>query len=207
MAVVSIYSMSGAEKSKKEFTDLPPLNNFKGLVWEGVVNYLANQRQGTASTKGRSDVKCTNKKPWPQKGRGTARAGSAASPIWRGGGVVFGPKPRDYSYELPKKKKKKIYQVLWTHKIENGLLKVVDNLSFEKPKTKDFISVLKNLGLTDKKVLVITKDVNKNVYFSGRNLPKVKVLPFNNINVFDLAKYDYVLTTEEVLSDVEGVLQ
>ncbi len=207
MATVSIYTMSGAEKEKKELGNLPELKNFRGLIWEGIVNYLANQRQGTACTKTRAEVNKSGRKPWPQKGRGTARAGSAASPIWRGGGVAFGPKPRNYYYSLPKKKKRKIYKYLWTYKIKNDLLKVLENISFSKPKTKEFIKMLKSLGIENEKVLVITKEVDKNTYLSGRNIPNVKIIPLNNINIFDLAKYTYVLVTAEVLNEIERVLQ
>lgn len=208
MATITVYSASGKKEETKEFSELPLHNNkLSGLLWEGIVNYNANQRQGTASTKGRSEVNKSRRKPWPQKGRGTARAGSAASPIWRGGGVTFGPKPRSYSYKLPKNKKKRIYQSLWLYKVANNMLSVIDTFKLDKPSTKGLIKILNNMGYADKKLLIITKEADKNVYYSARNLPNVKVLPLNNLNIFDLAKYDNVLITKELLPVIEGVLK
>ncbi len=207
MATIVLYNSTGKKESTKDFTDVPSPERLSGLLWEGIVNYQANQRQGTACTKGRSEVNKSRRKPWPQKGRGTARAGSAASPIWRGGGVVFGPKPRSYYYKLPKNKKKVIYRSLWRYKVLNGLLSVISDFKLEKPNTKAMVEILSNMGFSGKKVLIITKDSDKFVYFSARNLPSVKVIPYNNVNLFDLAKYDNILITQDLLPVIEGVIQ
>ncbi len=207
MATITLYNSSGQKEGTKDLPDIPQPDRLPGLLWEGIVNYNANQRRGTASTKGRSEVNKSKRKPWPQKGRGTARAGSAASPIWRGGGVTFGPKPRDFSYKLPGTKKKKIYQALWRYKVLNDKVSVIKSFQFTKPSTKAFAEILTNMELDKSKVLVITRETDKKVYYSARNLPQVKVLPLNNVNLFDLAKYDNILITEELLSVIEGVVQ
>jgi large subunit ribosomal protein L4 len=174
------------------------------VLHTAVVNQLANRRAGTAATKNKALVSGGGKKPFKQKGTGRARAGSNRSPLWRHGGTVFGPMPRDYSYELPKKvKKTALVNAVATKVNENNLI-LVDNLALAEPKTKLMTALLKNLGIEDKAVVLI-KGENKNLQLAARNIPSVKVLRTENINVFDLLKHRYLVTTQDALSALQEV--
>jgi len=150
------------------------------LLHDVVVNYLANQRQGTHATKTKGLVSGGGKKPWKQKHTGRARAGSIRSPLWRGGGIVFGPQPRDYSYNLPKKAKRLALKTALSLKMSDGAITIIDGLSMDKPKTKEIIATLKNLGLEGEKVLIITPENDKIITLSARNIPGVKVVRVSN---------------------------
>lgn len=174
------------------------------LVHEAVVNYLANQRQGTSATKTKGLVSGGGKKPYKQKHTGRARAGSTRSPLWRGGGTIFGPQPRDYSYEIPKKAKRLALFAALSAKLEAGELTVLDGLKMEKPKTKDFAGMLKTLGVEPKKsALIVLGETDQPVILSARNLPNVSVVSANDLNIFDIVTHDRILATKSALEILE----
>lgn len=174
------------------------------LLHSAVVNHLANKRAGTASTKNKALVSGGGKKPWKQKGTGRARAGSSRSPLWRHGGTCFGPMPRDYSYSLPKKAKRAALVDAIASKVAENKLIVIDNLNLAEPKTKLMSALLENLGVQEN-ALVLIKDENKNLTLAARNIPTVKVLRMGNINVYDVLKYRYLLTTQDALTVMQEV--
>lgn len=174
------------------------------LLHSAVVNHLANKRAGTASTKNKALVSGGGKKPWKQKGTGRARAGSNRSPLWRHGGTCFGPMPRDYSYSLPKKAKRAALVDAIASKVAENKLIVIDNLNLAEPKTKLMSALLENLGVQEN-ALVLIKGENKNLTLAARNIPTVKVLRMGNINVYDVLKYRYLLTTQDALTVMQEV--
>jgi large subunit ribosomal protein L4 len=174
------------------------------LLHSAVVNHLANKRAGTASTKNKALVSGGGKKPWKQKGTGRARAGSNRSPLWRHGGTCFGPMPRDYSYSLPKKAKRAALVDAIASKVAENKLIVIDNLNLAEPKTRLMSALLENLGVQEN-ALVLIKDENKNLTLAARNIPTVKVLRMGNINVYDVLKYRYLLTTQDALTVMQEV--
>jgi large subunit ribosomal protein L4 len=163
---------------------------------------LANRRRGTASTKTRGEVSGGGRKPWRQKGTGRARQGSTRSPVWRGGGVALGPKPRDYAYKLPKKVRRGALCSALSMKAQEGFLKVIDHIDIGEPKTKQMVGFLKDLGV-EKTALILLADDNLNVQLAARNLPHVKVLRIEGVNVYDLLAYDYLICAKEVLMDLQ----
>lgn len=175
------------------------------VVFEAIVMQQASQRQGTQSTKTRTEVRGGGRKPWRQKGTGRARVGSTRSPIWVGGGVALGPKPRSYQYNLNKKQRRIAITSVLSQKVIDDALIVVEGLSFEAPKTKAFADVLANLDV-DSKVLVVLEASNNNAYLSARNIPNVKVIDDQNINVLDVVHADKVIFTKEALATVEEAL-
>lgn len=175
------------------------------VVFEAIVMQQASQRQGTQSTKTRTEVRGGGRKPWRQKGTGRARVGSTRSPIWVGGGVALGPKPRSYQYNLNKKQRRIAVTSVLSQKVIDDALIVVEGLSFEVPKTKAFADVLANLDV-DSKVLVVLEASNNNAYLSARNIPNVKVIDDQNINVLDVVHADKVIFTKEALATVEEAL-
>jgi large subunit ribosomal protein L4 len=174
------------------------------LVHAAVVNHLANKRAGTASTKNKALVSGGGKKPWKQKGTGRARAGSNRSPLWRHGGTVFGPMPRDYSYAIPKKAKRAALVDALASKVAENRLILIDSLNLAEPKTKLVSTLLENLGIQEN-ALVLIKVENKNLTMAARNIPSVKVLRMENINVYDLLKYPYLITTQDALNSMQEV--
>jgi len=179
----------------------------EGVVHTAVVSYLANQRQGTHSTKTRGLVSGGGKKPWKQKKTGRARHGSIRSPIWRGGGIAFGPQPRDYSIALPKNMKKVALYKALTMKLSGGGIIVVDSIQIEKPNTKEMAGILKNLGLEGKKALIVLPDKDENVMLSARNLPLVGVLKASELNPYHVAVYDNLLFTEDSILQIQAGLR
>lgn len=175
------------------------------VVFEAIVMQQASQRQGTQSTKTRTEVRGGGRKPWRQKGTGRARVGSTRSPIWVGGGVALGPKPRSYQYNLNKKQRRIAITSVLSQKVIDDALIVVEGLSFEVPKTKAFADVLANLDV-DSKALVVLEASNNNAYLSARNIPNVKVIDDQNINVLDVVHADKVIFTKEALATVEEAL-
>ncbi|MGA8264363.1 MAG: 50S ribosomal protein L4 [Ignavibacteriaceae bacterium] len=155
-------------------------------IYLSVKSYLANQRQGTHKAKERGEVRGGGKKPWKQKGRGGARAGTSRSPLWVGGGTIFGPRPRDYRQDLPKKVKRLARKSALSYKVKDEQLIVVEDFNFEKPKTKDFQNFLNSLKLSGKKVLLLTNGKSENVYKSGRNIAKVKILEAAKASTYDI---------------------
>jgi len=165
----------------------------QGVLHSAVVNFLANQRQGTAATKTKGLVSGGGKKPWKQKSTGRARSGSSRSPLWRGGGTVFGPQPRDYSYSLPKKAKKAALNAAISGKLADGEIIVIDGFGLVKPSTKDMVSLLKNLGLTGKSTLIVVPEKNEAVLLSARNIPGVKVTRVTDLNPYEVAANSWIL--------------
>ena len=173
-------------------------------VWETVKWQLAKRRRGTHSTKTRGEVRGGGRKPWPQKHTGRARQGSIRAPQWVGGGVVHGPKPRDYSYNLPKKVRKVALKSVISGRIQEGNFIVVEDFSFDAPKTKKALEFLRNLGLENEKVLlVVPSEFDENTYLSFRNLPNVKVLPIEGLNVYDVLCYDKCVFFKSTLPKLE----
>jgi large subunit ribosomal protein L4 len=170
------------------------------LLHDVVKMQLANRRQGTASTRTRSEVRGGGKKPWKQKGTGRARAGTRRSPLWRGGGTVFGPKPRDYSYRVPRQVRASALRAALSSKAQAGRLIVVENLSQERPSTKGFRALLGRLGV-EGRALVVTNQVKKDdaIARSCRNLPGVTLLPVQGLNVYDILKHDALVITRDAL--------
>lgn len=178
----------------------------KPVVHQAVVAHLANLRQGTACTKTRGEVRGGGRKPWRQKGTGRARHGSIRSPIWVGGGVVFGPKPRDYDQRLPKQMRRMAIKAVLSAKYKEGSIIVLDNLTIDAPpKTKKILDVLNRFGISDQRTLIIVEGKDENLYKSARNLPNVDVLYVNNINTYSLLLYDKLLITEGALKKIEEV--
>ena len=168
-----------------------------------VVALLANKRQGTQSAKTRAEVRGGGIKPWRQKGTGRARQGSIRAPQWIKGGVVFAPKPRDYRMSIPKSMRRVAMLSALTSKVQNDEMVVLDSLTLEAPKTKEIVKMLN--AFNAKKTLIVTAEANETVYKSARNIEGVAVLPVNNINVYDLLKYDNLIITKEAVSKIEEV--
>ena len=175
-----------------------------GVVHNAVVNYLANQRQGTHSTKTKGLVSGGGKKPWKQKHTGRARAGGSRSPLWRGGGIIFGPQPRDYSYEIPRKARRLAVRALLSSKLSDGEVVVIDDLSIEKPRTQEMTAILSGLELEGKSTLIVLHDYDKNVMLSARNIPGVTVRKFSDMNSYDVAKHSRLLMTRKAAEMLAG---
>ncbi len=204
MANVSVYNMEGKEVGQIELNDsIFGVKINEHLVHMAVVQQLANKRQGTQSTKTRSEVRGGGRKPWRQKGTGNARQGSIRSPQWKGGGVVFAPKPRDYSFKLNKKEKQVALKSALSSKVENNKLIVLDELNFDEIKTKSMLNVLNNLKAN--KALIVLGEKNDNVYLSARNIPSVRTVQSNSINVYDILKYDTLVLTKDAVEKIEEV--
>ncbi len=175
----------------------------EAVVSDAIIRQRAGKRQGTSKVKNRSAVRGGGKKPWRQKGTGRARQGSIRAPQWRGGGVVFGPTPRSYAYSMPRKQRRLAIKSVLSQKLLDQNLVVLDKLTLDAPKTKDFIAILNGLKL-EGKVLVVSDD--KNVQLSAKNLPKVKVVPVNGLNVEDAVNYDKLVLTQDDVKKIEEVL-
>jgi large subunit ribosomal protein L4 len=196
------YSPAGAKRSASFAL---PADPFDGTVNEPVLHqavkvYLNNQRQGTAKTKTRSFVSGGNQKPWKQKGTGRARQGSTRAPHWRGGGIVFGPIPRDYRTDIPRKVKQLARKSALNARAREGALHVVEQFAFRSPKTARLAALLASLGLADRKVLVLSAAANEALYLSGRNLPSVDVMPYAQASAYDVLWADAVVVEEGALT-------
>ena len=204
MANVSVYNIEGKEVGSIELNDAVfGVEVNEHLVHMAVVNQLANNRQGTQSAKTRSEVSGGGRKPWRQKGTGHARQGSTRSPQWTGGGVVFAPKPRDYSMKLNKKEKANAMKSVLTSKVNEEKFIVLDEFKLDEIKTKKFVEVMNNLEVA--KALVVTKDNDQNIVLSAKNVPDVKTALTNTINVYDILKYDTVVITKDAVAAIEEV--
>ncbi len=204
MAKVSVYNMEGKEVGTIELNDAVfGVEVNEHLVHMAVVQQLANNRQGTQKAKTRSEVSGGGRKPWRQKGTGHARQGSTRSPQWTGGGVVFAPVPRDYSFKINKKEKRAALKSALTSRVLDNKLIVVDELKFDEIKTKKFQAVMDNLKV--KKALVVIADNDEKVTMSARNIPTVKTALVNAINVYDILKGDTLVLTKEAVAKIEEV--
>lgn len=172
-------------------------------IYLSVKAYLANQRQGTSKSKERGEVSGGGKKPWKQKGRGGARAGTSRSPLWVGGGTIFGPRPRDYRQDLPKKVRRLARKSALSYKAKDSQLLVIEDFNIEQPKTKDFSKILSALKVNGKKVLLLTEINNPNVYKSGRNIPKVKVLEASKASTYDLLNNQILILQKSAVKEIE----
>ena len=205
MANVSVYNMEGKEVGKIDLNDaIFGVEVNEHLVHMAVLQQLADNRQGTQKAKTRSEVSGGGRKPWRQKGTGHARQGSIRAPQWKGGGVVFAPVPRDYSFKMNKKEKRFALKSALTDKAQAGNLIVVDELKFDEIKTKKFAEVMNNLKAT-RKALVVLADNDKNVVLSARNIPDVKTEAREAINVYDILKYDSLVMTKDAVKALEEV--
>lgn len=204
MANVSVYNIEGKEVGTIDLSDAVfGVEVNEHLLHMAVVNQLANKRQGTQKAKTRSEVRGGGRKPWRQKGTGHARQGSTRAPQWTGGGVVFAPTPRDYSFKLNKKEKRAALKSALTSRVEEKKFIVLDEINFGEIKTKNFQNVLNNLNVA--KALVVLEDGNKNAELSARNIPSVKTARTNTINVYDILKYNTVIATKAAVETIEEV--
>ena len=206
MTKITAYKDNGAENGavdvKDEVFGIEPNND---VVTDAVIMQRASMRQGTHDVKNRSEVRGGGRKPWRQKGTGRARQGSIRSPQWVGGGVVFGPTPRSYSYHLPKKVSRLALKSVLSQKAADSNLIVIDSISYDKPSTKAFAQLLNKVGV-DNKALVVVEDGNDNVALSARNIDKVKVVAPEGVNVLDVINANKLVVTQAALSKIEEVL-
>ena len=204
MAKVSVFNMEGKEVGTIELNDAVfGVEINEHLVHMAVVQQLANNRQGTQKAKTRSEVSGGGRKPWRQKGTGQARQGSIRAPQWKGGGVVFAPVPRDYSFKMNKKEKRAALKSVLTDKVQNGNLIVLDELKFDEIKTKNFVKVMNNLKVENG--LVVMAENNENVYMSGRNLADIDTALVSTINVYDILNAKTLVLTKDAVAKIEEV--
>lgn len=205
MPKVTVYDMTGKQVSDLELSDgIFGIKPNKVVMHAMVVNYLANQRQGTQSTLTRTEVKGGGRKPWRQKGTGHARQGSTRAPQWRHGGVALGPKPRDYSYSLNKKVRRLALKSALSSKVLENNIIVVDNIVFDECKTKSFMKMLEALKV-EGKALVVIPDVDKNVIKSAGNIPGIKTAQVNTLNVYDILNHDTFIVVTDAVKLIEEV--
>jgi large subunit ribosomal protein L4 len=206
MPVVKIKNLKNEEVGEVELSEKvfgAPLN--KPLIYEAVKGYLANQRAGTSATKTRGDVSGSGKKLWKQKGTGRARIASLRSPLWKGGGNVHGPQPRDWSYELPKKMRRGAIRSVLSERLREGGLIVVENFELQSHKTKDFTATLASFGF-EKKTLIVAALDNDNLALSTRNLPNVTYISPNGVNVYELLTHEHIAFTKDAVSELDKQL-
>ena len=204
MANITVYNIEGKEVGTIDLSDAVfGVEVNEHLLHMAVVQQLANKRQGTQKAKTRSEVSGGGRKPWRQKGTGHARQGSTRAPQWTGGGVVFAPTPRDYSFKLNKKEKRAALKSALTSRVQENKFIVVDEMNFGEIKTKNFQNMLNNLSVS--KALVVLEDDNKNAELSARNIPDVKTARTNTINVYDIMKYNTVIVTKAAVTTIEEV--
>jgi len=206
MAKVDVIDRHGAAVRELELADaLFAVEWSEGCVYDTVRAQLAGRRAGTACTKGRAEVSGSGRKLWKQKKTGRARVGSIRSPLWRGGGTVFGPKPRDYSYSVPKKVRREALKSAIRLRLRDGGLRIVDSLDLDEPKTKKAIEVLKALGLAS--ALIVTEGENRNLELAVRNLKDYKTVRSVGVNVFDVLRYKGLVMTQGALEKVEAMIK
>lgn len=206
MPKVALFNQAGSQVGEVELKDsVFGIEPNQHVLFDAILMQRASLRQGTHKVKNRSEVSGGGKKPWRQKGTGRARQGSIRSPQWRGGGTVFGPVPRSYSYKLPKKVRRLAIKSALSSKVKEANILVLESLSFDAPKTKEFAAVLKNLSVS-KKALVVTDGSDVNVALSARNIPGITVVEANGINVLDVVSHDQLIITKAAVEKVEEVL-
>ena len=205
MPTVAVYDIANNQVGDIELNEnIFGVEMNAGLVHQAVVMQLASQRLGTHATKTRGMVRGGGRKPWKQKGTGRARSGSTRSPIWVGGGTVFGPSPRSYAFSMPRKQRRLAIMCALSDKVANGEFVVLDSINFEAPKTKEAVKMLQNFGV-DKKALIITADYAENVEKSSRNIPGVKAINTTGLNVFDILNADKLFITKDAIARIEEV--
>jgi large subunit ribosomal protein L4 len=202
-----VITPEGASSGKIDLPDsVFNMKPRRHLMHQAVVSYLANQRQGTSSSKGRSEVRASGRKPWRQKGTGRARSGSAASPIWVGGGVAHGPKPRDYSSSLPRKARRLAIKAALSAKAREGGLKIVESLAVVEPKTRKAAQLLKTLGLEGRKCLLVTPTKVDTMVRATNNLPGVKTTAARDLNIYDILSSEMVVIDKDAVAAITEVL-
>ncbi|MFO7288891.1 LSU ribosomal protein L4P [Planifilum fulgidum] len=205
MPKVAVYDMNGSQVDEIELSDAVfGIEPHAAVLHDAVVMQLASMRRGTHAVKNRAAVRGGGRKPWRQKGTGRARHGSIRSPLWVGGGVVFGPKPRSYAYKLPKKVRRLAMKSALSSKVKNDELIVLDDLKMEQPKTREMVKVLGNLKV-DRKALVVSSTYDENVALSARNIPGVKFVQAEGLNVYDILNHDKLILTRDAVARVEEV--
>lgn len=206
MPKVALYNVNGDQVGEVELKDeVFGIEPNEHAVFDAVLLQQAAERLGTHSTKSRGEVAGGGRKPWRQKGTGRARHGTTRSPIWRGGAITFGPKPRKYGFTMPKKVRRLALKSALSSKVQAGEIIVLDQLAMSEPKTKEMLKILSNLKV-EKKALVVTSDLDVNVVKSARNIPGVKPVQANTLNVYDLLRHDQLVITKDAVSRVEEVL-
>jgi large subunit ribosomal protein L4 len=206
MPKANLYNLVGKSTGQIELSD-----NLFGLkvrthhIWRSVTTHLSNQRLGTVKTKSKGEVSGGGKKPFKQKGTGNARQGSSRAVQFVGGGIAHGPKPRDYSLELPKKMRQQALAESLSDKAQNGKIFIIEDIKFDAPKTKQAVSLLKSLDLTGKKCLIVLNQSNPATFKSFRNVPKVKVLSSNNLNTYEVMNHEVLVLTQETLKEMTEV--
>ncbi|MCM3358533.1 MULTISPECIES: 50S ribosomal protein L4 [unclassified Psychrobacillus] len=206
MTKVSLFNQAGSSVGEIELNDkVFGIEPNESVLFEAIISQRASLRQGNHKVKNRSEVAGGGRKPWKQKGTGRARQGSIRSPQWRGGGTVFGPVPRSYSYKLPKKVRRLALLSALSSKVREESIVVLEGLAFDAPKTKEFVKVLTNLSI-NKKALVVTADLDENVALAARNIPGITVVSATGINVLDLVGHDKLVMTKAAVEKVEEVL-
>jgi len=207
MPTVTLFKQDGTQNGDITLNDaIFGIEPNESVVFDAITMQRASLRQGTHAVKNRSAVRGGGRKPWRQKGTGRARQGSIRSPQWRGGGTVFGPTPRSYSYKLPKKVRRLAIKSVLSTKVIDEEIVIVDGLNFDAPKTKEFRAVLNNLDV-NRKALVVLEDDNEFAKLSARNIPGVKVVAPNNVSVLDVVAHDKLILTKAALEKVEEALQ
>lgn len=200
MASLNIIDLEGKEKEKINISDeVVKQGSNEEILYQEVRRFLATRRAGTHSTKGRSEVSGGGRKPWRQKGTGNARAGSNRSPLWRGGGIIFGPKPRDYSFKLNKKVIRKSKFIAISEKFKNKKIIVVEDMTFENPKTKKAQEILENLKVAEKKVLLVLENLNNNTAKSFKNIESVLISSSRGLSTYNILVADYLMFTKNSL--------
>jgi large subunit ribosomal protein L4 len=205
MPTVPVYNTKGSQVGEIALNDsIFAVKVNKALLHEAVVMQLASRRQGTSSAKNRAAVRGGGRKPWKQKGTGQARVGSRRSPLWTGGGIIFGPTPRDYDYNLPKKARRQALKSALSAKVEAGEIIVIDTFNFTEPKTKAMSGILVDLKVS--KALIVTTDVDTNLYKSTRNIPGISAMVTEGLNVYDILAHDHLVITKDAVGKVEEAL-
>ena len=203
-----VINTSGASSGKIELPDsVFNVKPQKHLVYEAVKSYMANQRLGTAHTKTRSEVNASGKKPWRQKGLGRARAGTAGSPIWVGGGIAHGPRHHDHYYSLPKKARRSAIRSALSEKVREGGVKIVESLGFAEPKTKKAVELMKSVGVADKKCLFVLRVKNDDFMKATRNIPGVKTTLSKDLNIHDILSFDALVVDKDAVEALVEVLK
>lgn len=203
--IKDVYKIDGtlAEEKIELLDEIFSIEPNDHAIYLDVKAYLANQRQGTHKAKERGEVRGGGKKPWRQKGRGGARAGTIRSPLWVGGGTIFGPRPRDYRQKLPKKVKQLARKSALSYKAKENQILIVEDFTFEQPKTKEFVKLLNNLNLSGKKILLLTTNYDINIYKSGRNIPKVNILEAAKASTYDILNNQILVMQKGAVSIIE----
>ncbi len=205
---IDVYTKDGSQNGQVDLSDeIFAVEPNEHAMHLDVVSYLAHQRQGTAKTKTRSEVRGGGKKPWRQKGRGTARAGSTRSPLWVGGGTIHGPKPREYKQKLPKKVKRLARKSALSVRLQENSIKIVEDFSLDQIKTKSMVEIIGNLQLTDEKTLILIPELDNKVYMSSRNIPGVSVNLADKISTYDILNHKRLLIFRGALEKIENTFK